>query len=329
VEIAGECGGDPGREVALCQQEDWFDFESGSAELTGPVQTHEAFFLADRARRWIEATGDRPWFLRVDTWGPHPPYLVGEPFNRLFDNASIGLPDNFHHDLAGRPWHHRGYRDYWIGTLNLDEAGWLRMYRRAVEHVVQVESALCALVEKLDLDQTLVVFNSDHGDAVGSNGGVANKGGLMAEATMEIPLYLAGAGLPAGELRNHLVSNMDLGPTVADCCGLSIDRPLHGKSLLPILKDPARSWRKGLLTQHYGLHQPIVQRAWYEGGWKLVLQPDGYRELYQLSVDPGEMQNLAGLPGVEARENHMLEAVHQAMDVYGDRGFSASVARSP
>lgn len=321
VEIGGECGSGAGDEIRLCNRQSWFEYESGVATLQGPAETHEAFFLADLAARWLDGIGGEPFFLRLDTWGPHPPYLLGAQFAELLENDTIELPPNFFCGLENRPQHHRDYRDYWQETLHLDQAQWRRMYRAALAHAIQVETALCALLEHIDLENTLVVFNSDHGDAVGSNGAVANKGGLMAEATLRIPLLVAGAGLPAGTQRDPLVSQLDLVPTLLEFCGIESAREFHGRSLLPLAADPAAGWRRGLLAQHYGLHERIVQRAWLEQDWKLVLQPDGYRELYSLTDDPGEMNNLARQAQHEGRVASMSASLRAAMDALGDADF--------
>lgn len=311
IEMAGESGLPSGSEVALLEAASWFDYESGVARLDGPAQLHEAFFVAEQARRWIESLDQEPFFARVDTWGPHPPYLLAEPFRGMLDDRRIELPVNFTSGLEQRPRHHRDYRDYWRSTLGLDAEGWRQMYQRALEHAILVETALCSLFDQVDLDNTLVIFNSDHGDAVGSNGGVANKGGLMVEATMRIPLLMAGAGISAAQIREQLVSQLDLAPTILDFCGLDVDSRLHGSSLARLIADGDSRWREGLMTQHYGLHQPICQRAWYQDEWKLVVQPDGYRELYNLEKDVDELDNLA----TEPRYAEVLLSLHQNLEV--------------
>ena len=48
------------------------------------------------------------------------------------------------------------------------------------------------------------------------------------------------------------------------------------------------------MVEHYGLHVPILQRAFYKSNWKYVIQPDGFEEIYDLSTDPCEIENLAG-----------------------------------
>ena len=82
VELAGESGTAAGTRIRLIEQTGWFDYEAGCAKLTGPAEAHEAFFLAHEACRWLEQAGDDPFFLRVDPWGPHPPYFVGGAVSR-------------------------------------------------------------------------------------------------------------------------------------------------------------------------------------------------------------------------------------------------------
>jgi len=321
VDIGGESGVEAGTEIKLTEQNSWFDYEAGVATLQGSVEAHEAFFITNLAQRWLDGIADEPFFLRVDTWGPHPPYVLGAPFTDMLENENIELPENYNLSLEDRPGHHRDYRDYWRETLQLDRELWRQMYQRALEHAIQVETALCALLDKVDLENTLVVFNSDHGDAVGSNGAVANKGGLMVEATMQIPLLIAGAGLPEGATRDRLVSNLDLAPTLVDFCGVESGQGFHGKSLLPLIENPAVDWREGFLAQHYGLHDRIVQRAWYQGEWKLVKQPDGFQELYRLPQDPGETSNLAMRAEHQDKLAQMSRALCAAMAMVEDTDF--------
>ena len=322
IEIPGESGIPCGTEIALCDQATWFDFEAGVAKLKGSVEAHEAFFVTNLASRWLKKVNNKPFFVRIDTWGPHPPYVVGDPFIDAIASNEVQLPQNFYSNLKKRPKHHSDYRDYWHDTLNLDGSSWHLMYRRALEHGNLIESALCGLLSQIDLDNTLVIFNSDHGDAVGSNGAVANKGGLMVEATMQIPLQMAGIGLPRGVRCDELVSNLDLVPTIFSLCESAKEKTFHGVNLFPLARQTAQNQRKGLLTQHYGLHQPVVQRAWYENQWKLVVQPDGFKELYDLSADPNEINNLVQVEEFKERCNTMYDHLLKKMSELNDPAIS-------
>ena len=321
IEIPGEARLAAGTQVQLCAEQNWYEFESGSAILSGSEEAHESAFLTDLACNWLSGLGDKPFFLRIDTWGPHPPYLVSPVFARLFEERELSLPENFFHTLESRPQHHRDYWTYWRDTLQLDESAWRLMYRRALQHCVQVESSLCALLDHIDPDHTLVIFNSDHGDAVASNGAVANKGGLMSEATMSIPLMLAGPGIPGGETREHHVSSLDVPATIVDLCAIGQGDRFQRRSLLGPIASPRQFLSRGFMAEHYGLHENIIQRAWYQDDWKLVLQPDGFRELYHLADDPGEMRNLAPDEAFRQRLESMQTGLMDELERLGDEDF--------
>lgn len=306
VVITNESGLPPGAEFYPIYDLDWYECVSGVAELQGSVALHEANFVTELAANWLDSIGDDAFFLRVDPWGPHPPCLLAALFLGMLDGADLDLPANFDSDLQQRPEHHRRYRDYWRDAVGLDAETWRKQYQHALEHVIQVEAALSALLEHIDLDDTLVIFNSDHGDAVGSNGGVANKGDLMVEATMRIPLLMAGPGIAAGNSCAELASNLDLVPTLLDLCGLEAGRELHGVKLMDTGGEAVGHPRQGFMAQHYGLIAPIVQRAWYHDELKLVVGQDGFREFYNLERDPAELRNLALEPRY-AEEVRLME----------------------
>ncbi len=299
IDMPGESGRPAGTRIRLAEMDDWFDYEAGVARLDGPVEAHEAYFIARLASDWIHETGDEPFFLRVDPWGPHPPYMLSSAFFGQFDasDGHAALSPNALAAIDHRPDHHRDYRDYWYNTLQLDGTGWQRMGAAALAHAALVETALTHVLDAIDdkgiADRTLVIFTADHGDAVASNGGVANKGSLMVEESMRVPLLIRGPGFEPGAVCDTLVTNMDVAPTILELCGLICERDLDGESLVGVARGERTFARRGLMAEHYGLHERIVQRAYYDDHWKLVVQQDGFQELYDLDSDPYELNNLA------------------------------------
>ena len=257
IEMSGESGLTVGTQVDLAKADEWFDYESGVARLDGAAELHEAFFLSRLVEDWLDSIGTDPFFVRVDPWGPHPPYLLAAPWRGMFERSAVELSTNFRFDLEGRPPHHHRYRDYWRATLDLDTEGWRWMVVRAPEHVALVEAALLGVVDAVDrnglADSTLVIFAADHGDAVGSNGGICNKGGLMVEETMRIPLLMRGPGVPPGTTCDRLVSNLDLPRTIVRMCGIDEEFGLHGRSLAELMGEQRVAWREGFMAEHYGL----------------------------------------------------------------------------
>ena len=291
--------------------------------LEGPAELHEAFFVADLACDWIERQTERPMFLRIDTWGPHPPYCVAPPFTGSLDGQPDRRPQNFWSDLSHRPAHHRSYRDEWQ-NLGLDDAGWRLLHQRSLEQTALVEAALCRVLDTLDRlqirERTLVIVTADHGDAVGSNGGTANKGGLLTEETVRIPLLMSGPGIAPRGVSEDLVTNLDLAPTALGMAGLKRPGGLQGARMFSDPVDPGLIDRKGVLLQHYGLHDPLFQRAWISGDWKLVIQEDGFAELYDLKEDPHELNNLAGCSKHLSQMAAMVDGMAAEMSRLNDVG---------
>ena len=148
----------------------------------------------------------------------------------------------------------------------------------------------------------------------------------MVEETMHIPMYLSGKGIPAGKKAAEPIANIDLAPTFSEICGVPFDLG-DGESLVPLLKGAQLS-RHGLMTEHYGLHVHVPQRAWYQGDWKLILQADGFAELYDLAEDPAEMANRAHEPALRARILSMHRNLVAEMDRTSDTDPKVSAIRA-
>jgi len=172
-----------------------------------------------------------------------------------------------------------------------------RVSPRALEHSALVETALQTVVAEVEdngvAENTLTAFCTDHGDAVGSNEGVANKGELLVEKTAAIPLLFSGPGMVAGRTHDELVSALDIAPTLLELCDLRGPPEPHGASLANTLSGKAKAVRDSLLVQHHGLQRNILQRSVYWERYKFVVQPDDFFELYDLEADPNELGNLA------------------------------------
>ncbi len=140
------------------------------------------------------------------------------------------------------------------------------------------------------MENTLVIFSSDHGLALGSHGLRGKQN--MYEHTIGVPLLFRGPGIPAGARFEAQCYLRDLFPTVCDLAGIAIPPAVEGKSLAPVLAGKTKT-----IYPHVFCHYRDVQRMVRTDRWKLIFYPkiDKY-QLFDLSRDPHELRNLAGDP---------------------------------
>ena len=146
------------------------------------------------------------------------------------------------------------------------------------------------------MDNTVIVFWSDHGYFLGEKGLWYKRKAF--ERSARTPLIIAAPGLTEGQNTTKPVELLDLYPTLADLCGLEPPKALQGKSLRPLLGDPSNSdWNRPAYTQVW--HN---RNAW---GYSIRTQRYRYtewlegkagRELYDHASDPDEITNLADQP---------------------------------
>jgi len=164
----------------------------------------------------------------------------------------------------------------------------------------QVGRILSALEESGRLDNTMVIFASDHGDMVGDHG--INAKGNYYEGGIRVPSIVSWPGkIPQGEVRSEMATGCDWFPTIAEYCGAKVakDRKLDGRSLVKVIADAkAPSPHKSFYWQ---LGSQAVVR---EGEWKLLLKPKDHNRptdrepggklfLANVREDPGESKNLS------------------------------------
>lgn len=231
---------------------------------------------------------DAPFYLNVSFVGPHPPYW--HPGDLGHDPAAMPAPVG----VADSP-RTREMRAHYMDKCALIDR--------------QIGQILTTLDQRGLRQQTVVVFTTDHGDMLGDFG-IWDKR-FFYEASVGVPLILAGPGVPrgardlTGRLSKALVSHLDLYSTLlalagADMTGGVTRRP--GRNLLPML-GPEPTLRTAVFAE---LGTAAMVRT---GNWKLVFDPEqgGVQFLFNLVSDPGQQQNLAGKPGYEATTITLLE----------------------
>jgi len=293
-----------------------------------PLETHESFFVTHLACKWLEerANKNERFCLRVDPWGPHQPYYVAKPFANTIDNKSIPEYPNFSHNLNDRPKHHREHRDMVHKQIELKTwDDWQPIVARCYEQVKLVDTALGRVLDTLNRlglsENTLVIYTADHGDGIGSSGGILDKDAMMTEETMRIPLAISWAGLENKSTKcNAMVSNMDIVPTILDAAGISEN--LDGDSLFKFIQDTS-SWREDIMCEHHGHGTVCFQRYLRYKNYVYIAHLDDIDELYDIENDPFQLKNKINDTEMKPILNEMKKRLYKQMEKYKDNELMA------
>jgi len=244
----------------------------------------------------------KPWCLYAGTLGPHDPYFVPQEYLDLYPIEDIELPESYMDDLSNRPNLYRRTRDRFAQLTDQE-------HKEAIQHYLAFctyEDALFgqllkALEEQGDADNTLVVYLSDHGDYMAEHG-LWCKGLPCFKGAYHIPCILRwpnGLTQP-GRSVDEFVGLQDFAPTFTD---LADSKPLgwlSGSSLLPFIRNENDiKWRQEYYTQSNGNELYGIQRSVTNRNYKLVFNGFDYDELYDLTKDPHEMNNLIDDPSMK------------------------------
>ena len=253
--------------------------------------------FTDAAIRFIEDQGKHPsgapFLACVSFTAPHDPRTPPEEYRSMYPPKKMPTPPNF---LPEHPFDN--------GEMKIrDEklAPWPRTPEVVKDHLgayyamisqldTQVGRVLDALQKNGLSDNTIVIFTSDHGLAVGSHG-LLGKQNLYEHST-RVPMVIRGAGITPGSSCTALVYLHDLVPTICDWAGIAAPVASEGASLIPALNGNVENWRTGIYSAYKS-----VQRALRVGRWKLIRYPAIDRtQLFDLVSDPHEMKDLSDDP---------------------------------
>jgi hypothetical protein len=267
-------------------------------------------FLADRAAELIRKqpgasagpAPSRPFCLVLSFYGPHIPVAPPRPWDDMCPLEKTPLPANHRDELAGKPFGQRRSQQYVLGKWTEAQfRDYIRRYHGYCSYIDhQVGKVLKALDETGQMDDTIVAFTSDHGDMVGAHG-MIRKLGCAYDELMRVPMLLRYPRLlPGGAVRDALVSNVDLLPTLLEMIGLDAPKGLDGRSFLAVARGRADSFRDAVFTDCGSRILLATTRRW-KYGLTWGGQGRDLDELYDRLSDPGELRNLAADPaGAEA-----------------------------
>ncbi|MGE3911896.1 MAG: sulfatase, partial [Chloroflexota bacterium] len=302
----------------------------GSRTLSEPPEASTTAQLADQCIQFLEARsatpGDaQPFLAWLSFPDPHEPYQAAEPYASWHDPDTITMPpwrsDEFENKPERQQVFHELFRFQEMPDRRFREVR--AMYYGMIQ---QLDDQIGRVLDTLDAhgltENTIIMFTSDHGDYAGEHR-LLGKSNAFYDCLTRVPMLLSWpAGLPAGVVREELVSLVDVMPTMLGLLGMDVPAAVQGQAMPGTVADapPARQ----AVFSEYGAGGPAVtledvarlspeersgaswpllrQREAHGHGkmvrthrWKYVHDVTGeVDELYDLEADPWELENLAG-----------------------------------
>jgi arylsulfatase A-like enzyme len=267
--------------------------------------------MTDRAIEFIDETGDTPWMLHLSYIKPHWPYIAPAPYHNMYGQNSFIPPHRSEAEKKNANPVFEAFMDMDVSqTFSRDEVretvlvGYMGLIKQIDDHLGRLFETL----EKSGrLDDTMIVFTSDHGDYMGDHW--LGEKELFHEESVRVPLIIYDPSDAADKTRGHvekrLVEAIDLVPTFLDVTGVEASRHwLEGQSLAPLLHgQQPENWREFAFSEiDYAFYSarkaldvgPSDARAYMirTTKWKYIHFKGFAPMLFDLANDPDEFDDL-------------------------------------
>lgn len=258
--------------------------------VTDVLSTKAVDFLRRRAPH------PKPFFLWFNPTAPHGE--SGVPFNSTrdpqpaprylgaFGDGGAPRSPNFNEsDVSDKPDLVKFQPT--LTQADLDDID--RRWRGRQESLLSVNETVKRIIRRLkkahDLRKTYIFFTSDNGLQLGAHR-LIFKSYLYEEST-RVPLIIRGPEFPAGVVRDQLVANIDLAPTIVDITNIRPTLTMDGISLLPLATNPSVASGRDVLFESSDLNSYGIR----DGNWHYNQYQNGDEELYNLVTDPFELES--------------------------------------
>lgn len=273
----------------------------------------ETAYTTMRAMDFIEDAGDQPWCLHLSYIKPHWPYMAPAPYHDMYGSDDIlpatrsALERERPHPVLGAFMQHSESREF-----SRDEVrervipAYMGLITQLDDHIGRL---LAFLEDRDQLDNTLIVVTSDHGDYLGDHW--LGEKEMFHEPSARIPMIVVDpreqANPTRGSISERLVEAIDLVPTFIDVAGgesRQLDHVLEGRSLQPLVHgDTDVDWRTHAFSEADYAWRPArldlslapdQARAFMvtDGRWKYIHYEHHHPQLFDLHNDPEELHDL-------------------------------------
>jgi len=272
-----------------------------------PLEQYVETYILEKTVEFMTQPSDRPFFMWCGFCGPHGPHDPPASHADLYPLEDLPMPPTLEHDMSDRPPHLRGSRGRELATRDNGMA--LRRYMSFYLCLVTlIDEYVGKLVETLEerglMDNTLILYTTDHGEMMGDFGRMGK--GAFYEPVIHAPLIAT----PPGGAQNPghfegLIETMDIAPTILDYAGVDRPEQMQATSFRPVLEG-GEGGHDAVLCKYTVNNQAFSGKCLRTARFKYALwtEEDG-GEFYDLQEDPGELRNLWNDPAYrDERDRH-------------------------
>lgn len=311
-----------------------------------PTEYHQTTWCSEMAIRFITEKRDGPWLMSLNPFDPHPPFDPPQEYIDRYRPEDLPYPLFRQSDMVRQrafgaidqqtrravnplmPVTGGGDNGMKVSRADMgsvpptayDAREVIACYYAMIELIDDQLGRIVSTLEDLgQLDNTIIIFMSDHGELLGDHG-LIYKGCRFFEALAHVPLVISWPDrIKKGLRSNALVELVDLPQTLLEAVGLPVPKSMQGRSLLPLLEERTDP----------GLHKPYVTCEYFDavdlpdathgsmvfdGRYKsVVYHGHAMGEIYDLAHDPGEFVNLWDDPGSRDLKTELLAKHLDAM----------------
>lgn len=242
-----------------------------------------------------QARSDVPWFAWVSFLRPHHPFSPPSPYDSIYRPKAVPLPsvEGWKRERLPKSVNERLESELFPGTYTPEELP-KEVLRRVIAYyhgaIRQIDDVVGRILDRVDLDRTLVVFTSDHGEYLGHRGRIFKNPNEAYDDLSRVPLIVRWPSRRgAGKTVRGAVSLVDLAPTILALANLESPLEIQGTDLSVYARNAEHSADRIIMIES---HQKDSWKAACDGRWKYIRRDDGSRELYDLTNDPEEFYNL-------------------------------------
>jgi choline-sulfatase len=290
-------------------RDEYPDFDSALGAFEWPLEEkyHPDIFVGTMAKWVIEQReAESPLFLQIGFPGPHPPYDPPQRFLDMYENVEFDFPASSDEELKHQPAPQKSYRQNMVNNIH-DAVRWetdipsknlKRLHRHYAANISLIDEQIGEILNTLEnkgyLDDSIIIFTSDHGDCLGEHGHIQKW--TMYDCITRVPaIVVAPERLKSNINCDALLQQMDLVPMLFELAGVKLDDCHSAISALAAAQGKSCG-REVVFAEHNAdnmLKDIKLMTMMRTREWKLVhyLEQD-CGELYDLINDPEEIRNL-------------------------------------